>query len=212
MRRIVIALLALGVIAAGCGEDKRQDNPAKKLRANIAHTAAARQPYEPKNEVEFNNFNKAQALYDDPTTIIWCTTTWANPSAPIITIPIAGKLTSSSVSYLSPDQQLDFGSEGHLLAQAPSSDGMYHGSPPPYRYGFTPGGQYNDFFNMETYCTTSLTRFQRENTFVSTSLDPEAKTLDAQAQDALKQKDPKRAAEILSKLESDHATEGVASP
>jgi hypothetical protein len=75
---------------------------------------------------------------------------------------------------------------------------MYHGSPPPYRYGFTPGGQYVDFSNMQVFCTTALTKFQRQNTKVSIENDPTAATADAQAQDALKRGDKAGAQKILS--------------
>jgi hypothetical protein len=50
-------------------------------------------------------------------------------------------------------------------------DGLFHPNPPGYRYGFTPGGQYVDFFNMATFCTTALTEFQRQETRVAVDYD-----------------------------------------
>jgi hypothetical protein len=137
--------------------------------------------------VEFNNYNKAQKLYDSPDTIIWCSTTWGNANAPIITLPVAGKLTSSSVSLLPSLKGATGGGDGQdfYTTEQRSVDGMYHGNPPPYRYGFTPGGQYVDFFNMPTLCTTALTKVQREQTKVVVALDAKAATAQRVAEKAL---------------------------
>jgi hypothetical protein len=188
--------LALGSVAAAvtlmgassCDSGEGSKDPRDGVNRKIEQQNESRTPYVPHNDVEFKNFNRAQELYDSPTTVIWCTTTWGNPSAPIVTIPIAGKLTSSSVSYLPQQRQVDHGNYSWSVLDAPSNDGMYHGNPAPYRYGFTPGGQYNDFFNMPTLCTTSLTKFQREQTFVSTQLDSKAASIDQRAQTALRER------------------------
>lgn len=116
-------------------------------------------------EVEYNNYVDAQELYDDPSSIIWCTMFPASAAAPIVTVPIRGKLTSSTVSFY-PNQRKEWLDGGEynmeVMVEAQSVDGMYHGSPPPYRYGFTPTGQYVDFFEIPTFCTTALTEFGRE--------------------------------------------------
>lgn len=116
-------------------------------------------------EVEYNNYVDAQELYDDPSSIIWCTMFPASPSAPTVTVPIRGKLTSSTVSFY-PNQRKEYIDGGEynmeVMVEAQSVDGMYHGSPPPYRYGFTPTGQYVDFFEIPTFCTTALTEFGRQ--------------------------------------------------
>lgn len=204
MKKLLYCVVLLAFLFAACAPSDESPNPQKDLQKKIKQRGQNRQPYEPSNEVEFNNFNKAQELYDSPETIVWCTFAWSNPSAPIVTVPIAGKLTSSSVSYL-PQDRVDWSSEGGgAVRQAASSDGMYHGSPTPYRYGFTPGGQYNEFLNLETFCTTALTKFQREKTFVSTSLDSSARSLDDQAQQALKKGDKKGAQAILDQLEGEN--------
>lgn len=149
---------------------------------------------------DFLNYNQAQRRYADKTSIIWCTTTWGNPSAPMVTIPIQSKLTSSSVSFYPSSRAKLYGGDGtnEYTPERRSVDGMYHGSPPPYRYGFTPGGQYVDFFNMPTLCTTALTKFQRKETKVSVDADPAAAVADAQAQAALKRGDHAGAQKILS--------------
>jgi hypothetical protein len=148
---------------------------------------------------EFYNYTKAQKLYADQNTIIWCSTTWGNASAPIVTVPIAGKLTSSSVSFF-PSSRVKVGDMGgtEYTPERRSVDGMYHGSPPPYRYGFTPGGQYVDFFNMPTFCTTALTKFQRQETKVAVSFDQEALVADRAAEAALRSGNPSQAQKILS--------------
>lgn len=192
--------MALAVLAslslAACGETVKP-NASAKASKDVATHAAARSPYLPSHDVEFNNYNEAQKLYDSPDTIIWCSTTWGNPSAPIVTVPIAGKLTSSSVSYFPGRKWTDRGDYTWTEVEQPSVDGMYHGSPPPYRYGFTPGGQYVDFFNMPTVCTTALTKFQRQQTKVSISVDPAAAAAQKRAEAALKAGDKAGAQAIL---------------
>jgi hypothetical protein len=79
---------------------------------------------------------------------------------------------------------------------------MYHGSPPPYRYGFTPGGQYMDFFNMPTLCTTALTSFQRQTTKVAITVDAQAKAADQAAEAALARGDRAGAQRALDALDS----------
>jgi hypothetical protein len=179
-----ILLLLCVVALAGCPGD---DKGTKKTTQGVQNERAAFPPsYVPHNHTEFNNFNDAQRLYDSPSSIFWCTTTWGNPSAPMVTVPVAGKLTSSSVSYL-PQDYVDRRGDGYYTLRPNfSNDGMYHGSPPPYRYGFTPGHQYVDFFNMPTFCTTAMTKFQRAQTKVTLTIDPEAQMATQQAEAALR--------------------------
>lgn len=198
MKRKIVAVfsaLIFGLTLTAC-TDKNVDTEAYK---EVTESASNRDPYLPKNDVEFNNYNKAQELYDSPESIIWCTTTWGNASAPLVTVPIAGKLTSSSTSYF-PNNTVQFAKGSDWLMEARSVDGMFHGNPPGYRYGFTPGGQYVDFFNMPTFCTTSLTEFQRQETIVSVSNDDTAIALQDQAQEALLSGDQAGAEKILEGL------------
>lgn len=197
----IVAMMCLPLMAASC--DTEKPTASRDARKSVDTRANARSPYLPHNDVEFKNYNEAQKLYDSPTTIIWCSTTWGNPSAPIVTIPVAGKLTSSSVSYFPGKRWVDRGEYTFTDEEARSVDGMYHGTPAPYRYGFTPGGQYVDFFNMPTVCTTALTKFQRQATKVSVSVDSVAKEKDSAAQSALKRGDKAGAQRILDTLESE---------
>lgn len=164
-------MVFVAIVVTACGAGTSKESGQAKAAQQIDKHAASRTPYVPQHDVEFNNYNRAQRVYDSPDTIIWCSTTWGNPSAPIMTIPVAGKLTSSTVSFF-PNTQENFDQYGNVITERKSVDGMYHGTPPPYRYGFTPGGQYVDFFNMPTVCTTALTKFQRSATRVALEVDP----------------------------------------
>lgn len=201
MRKIALALttVALAVGFAGCADDSTSKSG---QYAQVQKRAAKARAYIPQNGVELSNYNRAQKLYDTPNTIIWCTTTWGNPSSPVVTIPIAGKLTSSSVSYFPSQLAYSGGGDGGYKynPELRSVDGMYHGSPSPYRYGFTPGGQYVDFSGMQALCTTSLTKFQRQNTSVVVTVDATAKLAQAKAESALAANDPKAAQAALSGL------------
>lgn len=181
---IFLLVISVGVLA-GCGDS---GNKQASQSQQVDKRANQRQAYLPSHDVEFNNYNRAQQLYDSPSTILWCSTTWGNPSAPIVTVPISGKLTSSSVSLFPSTQTvIDTNTTGKTYSpERRSVDGMYHGSPPPYRYGFTPGGQYVDFFNMQAICTTALTKFQREKTQVSLTIDKGAQDATTKAEKVLK--------------------------
>lgn len=203
MKRTIIALLAAALLLCGlnaCAEEAQPD-PRRNVEKELDRQSRTLRPYVPRNNVEFNNFNRAQELYDSPNTIIWCTAFPSNPSAPFITTPVAGKLTSSSVSYLPPFKLVDHGNYSWSTVENRSSDGMYHGSPPPYRYGFTPGGIYVDYFNIPTFCTTALTKFQREKSELAVTVDAQAEQATKAAEAALKRGDRSGAQRILNTLE-----------
>lgn len=202
MKRItLVLLLALTGILTGCPSGN--DSNDQKAKDQIKRRAATRNVYIPTNETEFNNYNKAQKLYDSPSTIIWCSFTWGNANAPLVTVPIAGKLTSSSTTYFRPEEVInDEADASGNTVTARSVDGLFHPNPPQYRYAFTPGGQYVDFYNLPTFCTTALNKFQREKTQVSISIDGEARTADQQAQQALRDNNPAKAQSILEALDS----------
>lgn len=188
-----VALVSVTALSMASCEDTVQKERLKEVTSNSVN----RDAYIPQNDVEFNNYNKAQELFDNPATIIWCSAFPSTPSAPIITVPIAGKLTSSSSSYFSPER-LDMNS-GAVL-QEKSVDGMYHGSPPPYRFGFTPGGQYVSFEGgMDVVCTTSLTQFQKDKTYIQIEEDV-AHDQQAAAEEALSNGDHKAAQDALKNL------------
>lgn len=184
-----VAMATAFLILAGCGGVVLAETPAQKAQKEIDNRANNHKPYVPPwPTVELQHYEKAQKLFADPATILWCTTTWGNPSAPMVTIPIAGKLTSSSVSFFPSSRDWKPGDTGggEYSPERRSVDSMYHGTPPPYRFGFTPGGQYTDLFNMPTLCTTALTKFQRQKTIISVEFDQAGKNADAQAEAALR--------------------------
>lgn len=192
----IIALVGLSACETYGTETPTQQEQVEKK-------ASSTKAYIPQNTVELDNYNAAQKVYDAKDSIIWCTTTWGNASAPLVTIPIRGKLTSSSVSYFPNNSVKTYGSSGAkspIHVENRSVDGMFHGSPPAYRYGFTPGGQYVDFDGMPTFCTTALTSFQRQSTDVTIKFDGGAQQ--NAAQDALKSGDPAAAEKALEGLET----------
>lgn len=207
MKKYLAGGLALLVVSLTACGDSGGDKPdaTKQARQSIERHAKGRAPYLPKHDVEFKNYNAAQKLYDSPETIIWCSTTWGNASAPLVTVPVTGKLTSSSTTFFQPDAPLiaDVPGDGYGAyaiggtTSSRSVDGLYHPNPPQYRYGFTPGGQYVDFFNMPTFCTTALTKFQRQSTKVTVAFDPGAQQAQRNAEAALKRGDKQAAQHAL---------------
>lgn len=185
--KVLAAFIALVVLVglAGCKPGKPSASNSAKGQSKVAQQNKSFKPPVIKNFTEYHNYMSAQKLYDDPSSIIWCTTSFGNPSSPILTVPVAGKLTSSSVSLFPNTVQKDYQYSGVYNPELPSVDSMYHGSPPPYRYGFTPGGQYVDFFDMPTFCTTALTSFQRASTNVTITVDPKMVSAQAAAEEAL---------------------------
>lgn len=198
-RRYVFALLAvLAMFVVFTAESCGGEEPSA-AKQQVESQARRFEPYIPRNAVELSNYNRAQKLYDSPDTIIWCSTTWGNPSSPIITVPIAGKLTSSSTTFFRPEDEVSVGGgDGpNPLGTARSVDGLFHPNPPQYRYGFTPGEQYVDFFNMPTVCTTALTSFQRQSTEVTVNVDPAVREAQRRAEAALARGDNADAQRIL---------------
>lgn len=179
----------------GCEVGDKSPNDQAKQQAN--ENGKNFEPYIPSSpNTEQNNYNKAQELYNDASTIVWCTAFPSSPAAPFVTVPVAGKLTSSSTTAFAPDAGIEIpGSDNGGVGTSRSVDGLYHPNPPPYRYGFTPGGQYVDFFNLETLCTTQPLKFQRENLAITP--DSALTNADARAQQALKNGQPNEAQKIL---------------
>jgi hypothetical protein len=187
---VVLALVAIGALVLGaCDEGE-----VSRAKETVNENAEKFQAYIPKNNVELNNYNQAQRVYDSPSTIIWCTAFPQASTAPLVTVPIAGKLTSSSTTFFRPED-VDSSSNGKVTKTARSVDGLYHPNPPKYRYGFTPGGEYVDFFNLPTLCTTKPLAFQRES--VAIKVDDRLERAQVQAEAALKQGDKGQAQAIL---------------
>lgn len=163
------------------GQPETREDQAQKSKAKFE----GRQPPKVTGDAEYQNYINAQEkVYDDPANIIWCTGTIGNAAdSPIFTVPVAGKLTSSSVSYYPGQSVHEWGNSsygGTYSEENQSVDGMYHGTPAPYRYGFTPGGQYVEFSGIGTFCTTALTKFQKDTLQVSQVVDDVTKKAEEQ--------------------------------
>jgi hypothetical protein len=195
-RKITGVVLAVLVAATLSACDTENDAREKQLSESTAKFDDRKAP-DVTGEPEYNNYTRAQLLYDDPNTIQWCTVFPPSDAAPIHTVAIAGKLTSSSVSYY-PGQSQQSNSNFSWTEENQSIDGMYHGSPPPYRYGFTPGGEYVDFTDLSVECTTALTSFQRQTLSVAV-VSPED-VVTQQVADALKAGDPAGAQALVDGL------------
>jgi hypothetical protein len=191
--KVFLAVIALGAVFAltACGGS---DNPRAQAQAQANANGSQFKPYiPPPNNTEEQNYNKAQQMYNDPANILWCTVLSQSSTAPIITVPIAGKLTSSTTTAFQPEYA--GGHDASVALPANSVDGLYHPNPPPYRYGFTPGGQYVDFFNAPTVCTTQPMEFQRQS--VTVKVDGSLNSATTKAEAALKSGDKSKAQAIL---------------
>lgn len=176
----VATLVAVGLVISACTDDQTtHDNPGTDI-------AGGRVNYAPHNDVEGHNYNARQALADNPATIIWCTAFPTSPNAKAFTVPIVGKLTSGNKRpYPTEVTQIDTDTSGITYnPELPGPDGMY-GTSGEYRYGFDPAGNYHDFYNIETYCTTVPNILQKETTVIVIRNDGDLAQADAQAEAAL---------------------------
>lgn len=184
----LIAAIASTAILAACTADQRAS------QQDAVDIAANRDNYVPKNDVEGHNYNARQAIADSPSTLIWCTAFPTSPNAKAFTVPIVGKLTSGNKRPYPNTQSLNGtgGSDSvYYNPELPGPDGMY-GTSGEYRYGFDPAGNYHDFYNLETYCTTVPNVLQKETTVVL-SVAGDLSLIDSRVEAALKDcraKDP----------------------
>ncbi|QNE48596.1 hypothetical protein F1C58_16175 (plasmid) [Glaciihabitans sp. INWT7] len=180
LKKTAAIVIAIGVICslAACTEPTTRDSQLNSSTQKFDN----RKPPKTSGDAEYSNYTRAQEdVYDSPSTILWCTVFPPSNTAPIYTVPIAGKLTSSSTSYYPGNHWVDHGSSMGSMVESQSVDGMFHGSPPAYRYGFTPSGQYWDFTNLAYSCTTALTSFQRQTLKVATVDPGDSVTKEAEA-------------------------------
>jgi len=166
MISVVLVLTCLSLAIASCINEPVS---VMEARAEVQERIEGRNYYVPQNDLEFRNYNRRQILADDPTALLWCTSAFPIPSSPIFTVPIVGKLTSGNKRPYPVDRNPDYTTDRFL--EAPGPDGMY-GTSGEYRYGYTPGGIYADWYNMPTFCTTEPTIWQRESTVIVLQTDP----------------------------------------
>lgn len=146
--------------------------------------------YVPVRGLERRNYNWRMELSDCETCILWCTTAFTTPGAPIFTVPVLTKLTSGGKRPWAGTDASGYENSG--------ADGMY-GSSGDYRYGFGPTGkfEYHEFHNLQTYCTTKLTVWQKEATTL-VLVDQELSDASEAAETALQAGDLELAGQILS--------------
>ena len=183
-KKLVLILTLVMLLSPACSSQNQALNQAKDIASN-------REYYVPHNDVEARNYNWRLEIADDPSLILWCTFFPTNPNAPIITVPIMGKLTSGGKRPF-PSVDCPEGCEN------PGADGMY-GSSGDYRYGFGPGGkhEYYDFYGTETFCTTMPLVYQREETIIVMEKDPTLMEASDQAKAALEAGNSEEAEKIL---------------
>lgn len=180
---IGITALVVGASLSACSGQQDNTPPAQKA---AEQTANQRNNYIPKNDVEGHNYNARQALADNPSQIIWCSVYPTNPNVKAFTIPIVGKLTSGNKRPYSTSQvQNYYQSSNTYSPELPGSDGFY-GTSGEYRYGFDPSGNYHDFYNLETYCTSVPDVIQRQTTQIAITSTGDIGLLSTQAEAAIK--------------------------
>lgn len=200
MKKLVKYLVALGVLAlalTACGPA----NTSASDQSLSASNKLQRQIFQAKNNIEFQNYNLRQKMSDDKATILWCTFFPATTGQEPFTVPVAGKLTSSSKR---PYQGSSYDGNGYSY-EVPGPDHMY-GSSSEYRYGFDPTRTiYYDFTSLASFCTNTPNVWQKNKTSIVIQTDATLSSLDKAAQAALKAGDARKALLILSKADSSKA-------
>lgn len=185
-RCAVLAGLALVAVAALAGCTSHKDSTKSPTGQQIA---ANRAPVQLHNDVEGKNYNRRLSLADNPASLIWCTVYPTSPNAKAFTIPIVGKLTSSSKRPTPTEQTvIDTDTLGKTYnPEIPGPDGMY-GASVPYQYGFDPAGNEHDFSAaLEMHCTSVPDIIQQETTQIAVKSSTSPGQLDSQVQAALAQ-------------------------
>lgn len=182
-RRLVLLLaFAVGFTGAGCsGGDKPKAQPNAQEQAE--KRVKERENYVPQNDVEGRNYNARQRIADNPATILWCTEYPSNPNAKPFTVPIVGKLTSGNKRPY-PTAVVEYGDYGSYVPEKPGPDGFY-GTSGEYRFGFDPAGNYHDFYNLETHCTTVPDIIQKNTTEIAITVKGNLVDQDKRAEAAM---------------------------
>lgn len=190
---VVCGLLGLSAFGLLGNDDCSDESQQQKTSEAIRKEAGKREVYKPIHGGDYSNFDRKLRYEDQPDTIIWCSIMPQASTSPIITVPIQQKLTSSSVSNL-PGSIKDDSGDGTAVVPGVSNDGLYHGDPPPYRFGFTPGGQLVDFSGLPVFCSTKPLNFQKDSIEVTNS---GLSSASAKAEQALKDGNNAEAQKIL---------------
>lgn len=201
-RKVFAALAAFVFVMVGtassCGGGTSASDASQKASDQLQS-----QVYQSKHNVEFRNYNLRQKMADDPSTILWCTFAWPGQiGQQLVTVPIAGKLTSSNKRPYAATYTADNGAPG---TEVPGPDHMF-GSSAEYRYGFDPTlTQYSDFTDLPSYCTNVPTVWQQNQTTIISQTSTTLNSISKAAQQAIKDGDPTKAAAILKTAETAQA-------
>lgn len=187
---VLILLMVTGCVPATESQSSKQLELYEEAAANAANA------YVPKNDLEFNNYNRRQQIADDPTTLLWCTFFPVTVGQEPFTVPIVGKLTSSGKRPFPETIVKQFEYHGSYFPELVQPDKMY-GSSSEYRFGFTPADFYIDFTDLASFCTTEPTTWQQNQTHLIMEPASGWKDLQSQAQQALKDGNFDEAIQIL---------------
>ncbi len=182
IKRVMMVLLggatvALVLSAGSC------DAPQNAAQTAANDKAANGYTYIPKNDIERKNYNTRTELADNPASLIWCSVYPTNPNVKPFTVPIMGKLTSGNKRPI-PTEYVDVGNDNDYYPEKPGPDGMY-GTSADYRYGFDPAGNYWDFYNVETTCSSAPNIIQKATTQIGITATGDLNALDTAAEKAL---------------------------
>lgn len=162
----------------------------------VLDKAFGRRGYQQTSDIEYRNYEDREKLADDPSTIIWCTSAFSNPNAPMFTVPIRQKLTSGNKRPFPTTLTADTTVNGYAVRDLSDAWGMW-GTSGEYRFGFTPAHKYWDFYNLETACTDEPKIWQSQKTVIVVESDPTLVNAQNRARDFLRQGKPDEAEKAL---------------
>jgi len=200
-RTTALVIVAIAFVAASTiGVTSCGGTPNQQAQREASRAAANFHFYVQHNMTEQKNYNLRLQLEDDPATILWCTFSWpgSGGAQQLVTVPIAGKLTSSSKR---PTPTAD--SNGNENADG---TGMY-GPSVQYRYGFDPTRTIiYEFTDLPSFCTNEPLVWQKNQTNIVSETDATLNSLTRAAEQALRSGDAQKALALLKRADTSGAT------
>lgn len=180
------AVVAVAVSLVGCVELTAEDRARLRGEEN-ARTGAT---------VERRNYEWRYEISQDSSTILWCTFSFPQSNTQLVTVPVVGKLTSGGKRSFGSGE--DYGQDEY---------GMYGSSDGNYRYGFGPGGkgEYYDFSQMPSFCTTVPMTFQAQKTIMLIEPAPGLSAATARVRELIKQNKTGEASAALRQAVKDYS-------
>jgi hypothetical protein len=198
---LLILLVGCGVVAAKGGLDKVDEIMNRDSTAKLLPSASCL----PKCSADFNNYVENAKRRIDPRTVQFCTIFPDTPGVKPFTIPIVGDMTSSSVSFYPTSRAVNGDNNSNKYEYTPdrrSYDGMYHGSPPPYRYGFDAisNAEHKIGGNLGWWCTDTPQPSQIQDTTLNVTLVANAKQLTSEINNSLSHGDRSGATAAVARI------------